>query len=288
MSRKKKKELSVTARKRGFWPVVTELYDVAAQTCFLVILVMVCVYVLYNATQKYLIEKNNAFQVFGYILLPENDPDIQGLRSLLPDPSILKFDELSLKAIEASFLGRTWIDQVSFTQNENQFLEISIERKLPVCKTSLSGSTFGLNLKDAYFVDDKGAIFQASSQGYMDSQRHLPYVKLHGATPLTADSNTSPILHSVVEFITDYNAAILNDSDRKFRIQSITYINDSYTIVLENDSVINIIHPDLSQYTSHVIACINKEEIRNALLNQCLIFDNAHVGVLKEKLLPEF
>lgn len=279
MRRKKKRELSTRARRRGPFSALSRLYDLLTQSVFLVIIFIALAYFVNNLVMHHIVPENEEFKISEVRLMPADDPDVQNLLAHVNAKSGDIYNDLNLNSLKASLLVFQWIDDVRHHYSDDNILSVFIDRKVPVCEFEIAKDEDGGLVMPMRFVDRNCEAFDASSEEYREALGDLPVLTFYSADskPLSL-----PQFRSAVGFIEKFSEN-LGQAERKFAIQKITYINNTWNIVLSGEMEINISDRDPVSYIPYIQRALDLKDVRISLENYSLYFDNHFTAVLRPK-----
>lgn len=283
MRRKKKRELSTRARRRGPLAAISRLYDLLTQSVFLVIIFIALAYFVNNLVMDHIVPENEEFKISEVRLMPENDPDVQNLLSHVDAKSGDVYNDLNLNQIKISLLVFQWIDDVRHHYSDDNVLSVFIDRKVPVCEFEIAKDEDGGLVMPMRLVDSNCEAFDPSSVEYREALGDLPVLTFYSADPKPL---SLPQFKSAVDFIKEFSGepgSVRKETEDKFAIRKITYINNTWNIVLSGDREINISDRDPVSYIPFIQRALARHDILFSLDNYSLYFDNHYTAVLRPK-----
>ncbi len=281
MARRKKRELSVSARRHnGPARVLAGLYDIVTQTSFLILLVIIGLHIINNAVSRHVITRDEAFHVRSVKILPEDDPDIQALRPLIDVREDDIFNDINLKAVEASLIAFSWIDEVNCRLGPQNAFLVEVLRKEPVARVVFVNESAGRASSSESLLDVHSNLFEPSSESYRQQLEALPRIIYYGEKPEAGSSSVPLHLRHAVGFVSSYSKL---DIGERFHLNTVTYVANSFNIAIEGDISINIIDSNPEKYIPNILQALKKPEVALKLKDNFLYFDNHSVGLLKRK-----
>lgn len=264
--RKKHKELSVRARKRGVFWVINGLFNSVSQTSLVFVTVFVGLLWCVNFVTDYL-GPNQTFKVARVQLFPADDPDVQKLRPILNVHEGDVCNNLDFNSLEGALKTESWIDKVEFKLEDHQVLHVNFKRKIPLARMRFIDINDSLKSQSIVLVDSTFEIFKPSSEAHLERYSHLPLIDHYGPEPKQIQGfPLSRHVESIVQFIVNYEKTRVA---HKFGIESITIADQTFFVQLQGDIKLNLINPKpvmLVDAVENILSKIPINELRKNLI----------------------
>lgn len=277
---KKRKELSVRARRRGVLWFISALFHSISQTSFVFVVVFFALLWATNSLTSYL-GPGKSFDISEVIILPDDDTDIEQIKSAIGIKKGDSINEDKINAIKTQLNSYGWIKDHKLNVNARRQLEIQIIKKSPFARVQFMGRSESNKLDNmVQFIDDELELFEPANETLPAGSNVIPMVQYDGPVPAGANSKNLPDdLRSMAEFLHEYYRSKIS---RSFRIKNSMVSGQTYFVEFDHDIRMNLINPDPASLVPYVETILRRIPL-NELKKHIIFIKNSRDIIMKKR-----